>query len=126
MISKTSHIRNFSYSTSIQADVEALQGRKLNIKADADEDTIIDQIAHNSKLFNVRIEQNQVIGYCDTVRPIIRNSLGESSCLGPQFAGIISLEQTFSELQPEIADDVPVRYPNCYLHYCRERMYLYS
>lgn len=95
------------FSNIFQTDVDILQGRKLNIKS-AEGDSIIDQIAHNSKLFNVRFEEEEVLGYCHTVRPIIKNTIGQSSCLGPHFAGIISVEQSFSALQPEITDDIPV------------------
>ena len=40
---------------------------------------------------------------------MIKNSLAETSCLGPEFAGILSVEQSFSQLIPVITTDVPVR-----------------
>ena len=90
-----------------KVDVSILQGQKISVKPEANSDSVIHQISHDSKLFNIRLDSENGLG-CETVRPIIRNSIGASSCLGPKFSGIISLEQTFSELQAEITDDVPV------------------
>ena len=84
---------------------------------------MIHQISHDSKLFNIRLDSESGLGY-ETVRPIIRNSIGAFSCLGPKFSGIISLEQTFSELQAEITDDVPVILKFQYVQSCRKYLLL--
>ena len=78
------------------------------MKTENDGDKIIDQISRDSKLFNIRLEQDVRFSYCNTLRPVIKNSLGETSCLGPEFAGILSVEQSFSQLIPVITSDVPV------------------
>lgn len=90
--------------------MEILQGRKFSIKSENESDKIVDQISRDSKLFNIRLDQDVRLGYCNTVRPVIKNSLGESSCLGPEFAGILSVEQSFSQLQPVNTADIPVRH----------------
>lgn len=79
------------------------------MKTENDGDKIIDQISRDSKLFNIRLEQDVRFSYCNTLRPVIKNSLAETSCLGPEFAGILSVEQSFSQLIPVITTDVPVR-----------------
>lgn len=78
------------------------------MKSEGSSDAVIHQISHDSKLFNIRLESENGLG-CETVRPIIRNSIGASSCLGPQFSGILSIEQTFIETQAEMTNEVPVR-----------------
>jgi hypothetical protein len=91
-----------------QVDVDILQGRKFSIKSESENDKIVDQISRDSKLFNIRLEQDVRLGYCKTVRPVIKNTIGGSSCLGPEFAGILSVEQSFSQLQPVNIADIPV------------------
>lgn len=80
----------------------------MNIKSGNESDKIVDQVSKDSKLFNIRLDHDVELGYCSTVRPVIKSSLGESSCLGPVFSGILSVEQSFSQLLPAIAADIPV------------------
>ena len=80
----------------------------MNIKPGNESDKIVDQVSKDSKLFNIRLDHDVELGYCNTVRPVIKSSLGESSCLGPVFSGILSVEQSFSQLLPAIAADIPV------------------
>ena len=88
--------------------MDILQGRKLNIKPGNESDKIVDQVSRDSKLFNIRLDHDVELGYCNTVRPVIKSSLGESSCLGPVFSGILSVEQSFSQLLPAATGDIPV------------------
>jgi hypothetical protein len=99
---------HYNFSTFCQVDVDILQGRKFSIKTESENDKIVDQISRDSKLFNIRLEQDVRLGYCNTVRPVIKNTIGGSSCLGPEFAGILSVEQSFSQLQPVNIADIPV------------------
>jgi hypothetical protein len=66
---------------------------------------LVDQIKSDEKQYDIRLEQDLLFAYSNTVRPIIKNSIGESSCVGPKFSGILSVEQNYSQLIPQLAKD---------------------
>ena len=61
-----------------QIDVNILQGKKFELKNAGTEECSVN-VSHESKQFNIRLEHENIPGYCNTVRPIIKNSLGDSS-----------------------------------------------
>ena len=85
-------------------DVSHLHGRKVHIDKDKKNATL----TVGSKIYNVNVDMDAASS-CSTLRPIVTSQIQNSRVIGPSFAGIVKIEQTFRQLETkQNTEDIPI------------------
>ena len=85
-------------------DVSHLHGRKVHIDKDKKNNTL----SVGSKTYNVNVDMDAASS-CSTLRPIVTSQIQNSRVIGPSFAGIVKIEQTFRQLETQQnTEDIPI------------------
>ena len=85
-------------------DVSHLHGRKVHVEKDKKNHTL----TVGTKIYDVNVDMDAASS-CSTLRPIVTSQIQNSRVIGPSFAGIVKIEQTFRQLETQQnTEDIPI------------------